>query len=294
MKRTIIQAAISVFALIISWIILSIPLFHEYIFQCFCFFIAIFLFVNLRGRHQQRSALETETQQEQYSLRQNVEIGLVGVAIFLLIGSTGGLGSALLPLFFVYFFFAAFVTPHFVTLLMTVAEVAFFYFFTLDGLGNINFGPAHYPVLLSIFIFIVVTFFAQKYYNRAVKDNLDLQLEKEKVAYYNIYAEKKQSELLNQAAAERKEAHTTNEYLQELIPQIDALQKQSRFAQNQLIVSAGLTRIGLSLRRIQKLSPENKLKAAAANSEPEKPTLEQTEQPDPTLKQGSDQTQHAA
>ncbi|MBQ6436643.1 hypothetical protein IJJ27_03755, partial [bacterium] len=73
---------------------------------------------------------------------------------------------------------------------------------------------------------------------------------REKVAYYNLYAEKQQADILEQAPKVKYKANQSlSDFVSDLIPQIDELQKMSRFPQNQLVVSAGLTKIGLSLRR---------------------------------------------
>jgi hypothetical protein len=90
--------------------------------------------------------------------------------------------------------------------------------------------------------------FAQRYYNRAVRDGLELELEKEKVAYYNMYAERKQNEILAREADTKDKITSLRQFLLALIPEVDALQRDSRFAQNQLIISERLTKIGLSLR----------------------------------------------
>jgi multisubunit Na+/H+ antiporter MnhC subunit len=247
-KLLVIQFLCSFLALAFAWVVLILPGIKQYAFQAFCILIIVFIVVNIWGRHQKTSVLVNR----EGSVLENVEIALVGSAILLLIANTGGLGSDLLPLFYIYFFFATFVNPLPLTLVMTAVEIIFFSVFTVDFSFQ-----AHYGSLLAIVIFVPIAFFAQKYYNRAVKDGYDLALEKEKVAYYNMYAEKKQNELLARDATAKREVTGLYDFLQSLIPEIDALQGASRFAQNQLVVSERLTKIGLSLRRALKLEKEN-------------------------------------
>lgn len=232
--------------LLISWLALSTPQTKDYALQFFCAYIAIFFIFNIYLRRRE-SKQELKDQLGEQSLSQIFQISLVAGAIFLLVGSTDGLNSFLLPLYYVYFFFAIFVNPNWLTALRILTELTFLVFFTSD------FDQRHYSTLASLAVFIGISYFAHKYYLRALKSHLLLEDEKEKVAYYNIYAEQKQNEAL--AAAQKKRHHldSASDCLHDLIVQIDQLQVQSRFSQNQLIVSQGLTTSGLLLRRLRKL-----------------------------------------
>ena len=61
---------------------------------------------------------------------------------------------------------------------------------------------------------------------------------------------------------------SANDYLTDLITQVDKLQTQSRFAYNQLIISAGLTKVGLLLRRLrQSMQKDQSLLSASNNND---------------------------
>ena len=172
------------------------------------------------------------------------------------------MNSFLLPLYYIYFFFAIFVNSSWITWLRTICELTFLIFFTPD------FGPPHYSNIFSLAVFITISYFAQQYYQRALKDNLQLQDEKQKVSYYNMYAEKKQNELLTQENQLQHQLSSANDYLTDLITQVDKLQTQSRFAYNQLIISAGLTKVGLLLRRLrQSMQKDQSLLSASNNND---------------------------
>ena len=160
------------------------------------------------------------------------------------------MSSAFLPLIFVELFFVILACQWPVALFTTLAILAFLYFLTP------NFGEANYGALFSVVIFLPVAFFAQKYYAKFLREQRALEAEREKLAYYNLYAEKQQEALLHegksvrvaQAPAQKNAAASI--FLHELIPEIDELQKESRFSENQMVVSAKLTKLGLRLRRV--------------------------------------------
>lgn len=257
--QPLLQLLMSMSALSISWLVLYFSQTSKYALQFFCAYIAIFFIFNLYWRKKNRSRSIIA---EEQPLKQSWEISLVAGAIFLLVGSTQGLNSFLLPLYYIYFFFAIFVNSSWITWLRTICELTFLIFFTPD------FGPPHYSNIFSLAVFITISYFAQQYYQRALKDNLQLQDEKQKVSYYNMYAEKKQNELLTQENQLQHQLSSANDYLTDLITQVDKLQTQSRFAYNQLIISAGLTKVGLLLRRLrQSMQKDQSLLSTSNNND---------------------------
>lgn len=245
-REKILPLLIMSITLLISWLALSNPQTKDYALQFFCTYIAIFFLFNIYlRRHQNKNELKDQLNKQ--SLAQIFQISLVAGAIFLLVGSTDGLNSFLLPLYYVYFFFAIFVNPNWLTAVRILTELTFLVFFTSD------FNQRHYSTLASLAVFIGISYFAHQYYFRALKSHLLLEDEKEKVAYYNLYAEQKQNERLQTEQQKHNHLNSATDCLHDLITQVDQLQVQSRFSQNQLIVSQGLTKVGLLLRRLRNL-----------------------------------------
>ncbi len=240
------QTAVAFFSVILAWSVLSLPWTKGYSLQVLALMLIVFVILKRFGR---KKTFDYKQKMERKSLWQAIEIAPLGVAVLLLIGNTGGFSSWLLPLIFVYFFFLMFANRLPATILTFIVTIVFVYYFTPDFAAN------NYGAVLSLLIFLPIAVFAQKYYAQAIKESNELALEREKISYYNLYAEKQQNELIKREQSTQK-ALTLKEVVSELIPQVDALQKESRFPQNQLVVSAQLTKIGLKLRQALKNAGE--------------------------------------
>ncbi len=254
MITTLLQVLISSLSVIAAGVVLATPILSQYRLQFFAVFLIGFVLVNRLTRKQ---SLDYRVILEKRSLTWSWQLFFAGAAILLMIGGTGGLASWLLPLVFVYLLFLSLVNGWLPTIITTGLMIFFLYAQT----GN--FGADNYGAILSIVVFVPIAFFAQKYYVRFVRDQEELKLEREKITYYNLYAEKQQNELLTREKNKANEEDWNNKkseskLVQALIPQIDELQKESRFPENQLVVSARLTKIGLALRRFLKEAEEKK------------------------------------
>ena len=239
------QVLIAILTIVSPWLVLSSPQMRGYTLQFFFILVIVFVFF-LRAKRKHKLSYKTDEMSVWSSLKDSIQIALVGIAVLLMIGNTGGFGSWVLPLFFVYYFFHVFANNLVVNLLALGLNLFFIYFFTP------TFSEVHYGAVLSLIIFAPIAIFAQKYYNQAIKDNWQLELEREKVTYYNLYAEKQQNELLKRKSKTTISEGHLSDFISGLIPQIDNLQKESRFPQNQLVISAQLTKIGLALRQALK------------------------------------------
>lgn len=242
----ILQILIAFLSVVLAGIFLSLPILSGYTLQIFAVLVIGFIIVNRLSR---RAEIDYKIMLEKKSLIFAWQLFFCGAAIFLLVGSTGGFGSWLFPLLFLYFFFLILANGWLVTLLNFVLVLGLLYYQTP------NFGTADYGPLLSLVVFLPIAFFAQKYYQQFLKEQEELRLEREKITYYNLYAEKQQGELLTrgkQVTNKAVESSNLASFLETLIPQLDEVQKESRFPENQLVVSAKLTKIGLALRQILK------------------------------------------
>lgn len=242
----ILQILIAFLSVVLAGIVLSLPLLANYTLQVFAVLIIGFVIVNRLTR---RAEFDYRIVLEKKSLIFSWQLFFCGAATFLLIGSTGGLGSWLFPLLFLYFFFLILSNGWLVTTLNLILVLGLLYYQTQ------NFGPVHYGALLSLVIFLPIAFFAQKYYRQFLQEEEELKLEREKITYYNLYAEKQQGELLSrgkQVTTSSVKEGDLKRFLETLIPQLDEVQRESRFPESQLVISAKLTKIGLALRQILK------------------------------------------
>ncbi len=239
------QVLIAILTIVGPWLVLSLAQIRNYTLQIFFILVIAFVFF-LRAKRKQKVSYKTDEVTTWSSLKDSIQIALVGMAVLLMVGNTGGFGSWVLPLIFVYYFFHVLANNLFINLLTLGLNLIFIYFFTSE------FSEVHYGAVLSLIIFAPIAIFAQKYYIKAIKDNWQLELEREKVTYYNLYAEKQQNELLKRKSKTTISDGHLSDFISDLIPQIDNLQKESRFPQNQLVISAQLTKIGLALRQALK------------------------------------------
>lgn len=252
MIMTVLQTILALLTVVVAGVILVTPAMSGYYLQFFAVAVVGFVIANRWGRKKGGSYKEMSHDNR---LNLSLQLFCCGVAILLLVGSSGGLASWMFPLLFIYFFFLLLACPWPVTLVTAAASAFLVYYFTAD------FGPDDYGALFSLVIFLPIGFFAQKYYRKFLIQQQQLELEQEKITYYNLYAEKQQAALLAEGKsatmtvdtpAEATTLTMVQEFLQKLTTQIDELQKESRFAQNQLVVSAQLTKMGLAIRRLSK------------------------------------------
>lgn len=243
----VIQVLILWLSMVAAAVILIYPPTLAYALQFFAAAVIAFVVINRLGRKKQ---FDAETVLEQKNLNLTWQLFCVGLAIFLLIGYTGGLGSAFFPLVFIYLFFVILACLWPVSLAATLASLVFLYFLTPE------FGENYYGTLFSVVIFLPIAFFAQSYYAKFLKEQRALEAEREKLTYYNLYAEKQQEALLGENKSvpkvKQKNADSASNFLQELVPELDELQKESRFPENQMVVSARLTKLALKVRQVLK------------------------------------------
>lgn len=140
----ILQILIAFLSVVLAGIVLSLPFLSGYILQIFAVLILGFIIVNRLTR---RAEFDYKIVLEKKSLVFAWQLFFCGAAIFLLVGSTGGLGSWLFPLLFLYFFFLILANGWLVTLLNFVLVLGLLYYQTPA------FGPAHYGALLSLAVF---------------------------------------------------------------------------------------------------------------------------------------------
>lgn len=248
------QILIGLLSVVAAGVVLAVPGLDKYALQFFALFMVGFVLTN---RSTRKKVLDYKVLTEQRSLHLAWQLFFGGAAIILLVGATGGFASWMLPLLFVYIFFLSLTNGWLVTLVNLLAILALLYYQTAD------FGPSNYGAALSLIVFWPVAWFAQKYFARFLREQAELKLEREKIIYYNLYAEKQQGELLkrgrNVTSGAVKNSDLTS-FIEVLIPQIDDVQRESRFPENQLVVSAKLTKIGLALRQILKNTGESEKK----------------------------------
>ncbi len=241
----VLQIFLSLLSVIAAGIILITPSLSNYYLQFFALTILGFAFFH---RLTKKKTIDYKMIVEQKQLNLSLQLFFIAFGLILLIGSTGSFSSPLFPLIFIYFFFLL-LANHWLTSLFSAGAILGVFYYLMP-----NFGQAHYGAVISILVFLPIAFFAQKYYRRFLADREELALEREKISYYNLYAEKQQAELLTHQSPKKnnplsKKQQTVNDFLQTLIPQIDQLQTESRFPQNQLIVSSKLTKLALVVRR---------------------------------------------
>ena len=175
------------------------------------------------------------------------ELVLIGSVIFIVVGFFGGLNSVVWPLIYFYLFFLAFLTPASTTIIITVELMVLFYLLTP------NFLTSNWSNIISLPIFLALLLLTKKQYSDLVKESSRLAEEKQKVAYYNFYAEKQQAgSLQTQDKTTENWTNVEGFWQNELMPQINELQKLSSTSQNQLIIQSQLTKLSLRLRQISK------------------------------------------
>lgn len=198
---------------------------------------------------------------------QIINLAILGFAVTLLVGYFGGMQSAGFAFAFVYIFFLAFSTGTITTISLTLFMLTLVFYLTPE----ITAGDFVYPVLAVVFMSVVML--AKKYYDQSVIKQHSLKIEREKVTYYNIYAENQLNESLRTQRKLRElsqSGHDTREFVKELVAVIDDLTKKSRHTSNQMIVSQELNRIGFNLRSFQSgLTAEDKVKSTADQTEAE-------------------------
>lgn len=244
---TAVQIFIVLLTALIGGLSVFFPQVQAYVLQIFSVLVIIFVLLRRWGKKQ---TISFRTQLEKQSLYQAASIAPLGAAILLLVGVTGGLSSWWLPLIFIYFFMLAFANQ------LPAVLAAYLFDFVLIFCFTNNFGEQNYGAMLSLLVFMPVAIFAQKYYLQTAKETQALESERAKIAYYNLYAEKQQAELLTlrgkDSGSKLLASDDLTTYVATLIPQIDQLQQESRFPENQLIISAQLTKIALGLRQALK------------------------------------------
>ncbi len=238
-----VQTALVVFSVLACGLVSLMPSLSNYTFQFLGVSVAAFFLVNMYVRHHQ---IELHFDKDRTNIYSAIEVALIGFALSLVICTTGGYGSWLVSLYLIYFLLLIFVCPLLPTAVSFLSTLVLFYLTTPD------FGPIHYSPLLSLVVFSPVAIAFQKLYTDLIAQRQRTHEEEIKVAYYNVYAEQQQENILaghpvdlNQPLIDFVE--------DELIPQLDELQKQSRFTQNQLIVASGLTKLALQVRQAVRL-----------------------------------------
>ena len=237
------QTALTVLSVIAAAVVYVLPAREQLLLPTLGVSLLGFLLANHVLRHRQKKLL---TQASRHNFLPTLEVSLIAFALLLAIAITGGYSSWLLPLYLIYFLLLNFVCPLFPTLTSFVCTLVFFYLSTPD------FGRADYGSLLSLIVFAPIAIALQNIYAKLLLEQQNAKLEREKVAYYNLYAEKQQAQLLASG-----QDQSLREFVQALVPQIDELQKMSRFSENQLIISATLTKLGLSIRQALKNDEHN-------------------------------------
>ena len=236
------QTGLTIVAVLAAGIVCGSPSLSRYTLQFLGVSIVLFLLINRVVRRRQ---ISFATGSKRNNLASTLEVAVISFALLLAIGSTGGYASWLLPLYLIYFILLNFVCPLLPTLVSFVATLVLFY------LTTPVFTQAQYGSLLSLLVFVPIAVGLQHVYAKFLLERQNARLEREKVAYYNLYAEKQQAELLKRDTLARPTSDLAD-YLRELIPQIDELQKMSRHPENQLVLSSSLTKIGLSARQALK------------------------------------------
>ena len=239
MKQTMSRIVLALLPVVLASLILACPVTAPYALQFLAVSVIGFIAVNRLARKHHKLSWRVD----EAGITLNVETCLLGFGLLLMIGSTGGLHSWLLSFYYLYFLFVALVTPVAGAGVALVATVAFCYFFTPE------FGNSDYGTLLSLIFYGPVALYFQTIYTKRIREQVDLQVEREKVAYYNLYAEAQQEKLLvaqatnsDVVAVKRGEKSLSSFVRDDLIPQIDELQKLSRFRENQMIISNTLTK----------------------------------------------------
>lgn len=237
------QLLITSAAVLGAALVCLIPALSGYTFQFLGIAVIGFFIVNIYVRHRHIAFRPDSARNNFFS---TLEISFISFALMIAIGSTGGFSSWLLPLYLIYFLLLNFVCPLAPTLISFIASLVFFY------LTTPLFGTNNYGNLISLLIFAPIAVAVQHIYAKLLLERQNARLEREKVAYYNLYAEKQQAELLSHPAP-KSTPSSLEEYVRtELIPTIDDLQKKSRFPENQLILSSSLTKLALQVRQALK------------------------------------------
>jgi acid stress-induced BolA-like protein IbaG/YrbA len=233
----------SIMSLAAAW--LQQPALHGYVLQAFCVATAGYLLLKKFSRGHW---FYTDPQVKRLPFTQTLSLAILGFAVLLLVGFFGGLHSPAASALFVYLFFLAFSASTATASLLSLICLAFTVYLTPQ------LSLSDYGYLLGLLIYIVVVALAKKYYDQTLIKQQNLQIEREKIAYYNLYAEQQKEQILvaQKKLREIGAAGDCHSFLAGLIPIIDELQKKSRFAQNQMVVSQELTKIGLNLRQAVK------------------------------------------
>lgn len=209
--------------------------------------ITIYLIVKrLQIRSKRKSVWFRQNQIISFSAGMAPELILMGVIVFIIIGFFGGYNSPVFPLVYFYLFFLVFLLPVWSSALISLEIIVLFYFLTPQFLVS------NWTALISLPMFWGLLVFSKTQYFSLVKENGELAAEKEKVAYYNHYAEQQQAtNLINLNKKNASSWKTLQSFWQiELMPKIDELQKLSSSEKNQLIVQSQLTKLNFRLAQI--------------------------------------------
>lgn len=242
MLMLIVQIGVCILAVVAASIVSLVPALERYTLQFMAGAMVLF-FILSRLSRKRDNALPYRVERDDWMA--SVEIALLSFAILLTIGATGGLSSWLLPLYMIFFLLLNFVCPLAPTLVSLIASLIYIIVMTPEM------SQQQYGSLLSLIIFAPIAIVMQSIYTKLVTTRQEARLERDKVTYYNLYAEKQQAMILDASTqSEEQKPHTMGAALEKLIPKIDELQKLSRHPENQLVLSAGLTKLGLSVRKI--------------------------------------------
>ncbi len=257
-----VQISVCILAVVAAGVVSLTPALEPYTLQFMAGAMVLFFVLSKMSRKRD-TALPYRVERDDWMA--SVEIALLSFAILLTIGATGGLSSWLLPLYMIFFLLLNFVCPLAPTLVSLVASLIYIIIMTPEM------SQQQYGSLLSLIIFAPIAIVMQNIYTKLVTTRQEARLERDKVTYYNLYAEKQQAQILEASGlSEEQKPHTLGAALEKIIPKIDELQKLSRHPENQLVLSAGLTKLGLEVRKIlrdfgdEKKKPKKGKSAATA------------------------------
>lgn len=254
MALTIIETLVVLLTLAGSffWLKFTDPT-QTYLAAMICLIVIYLIVKRLQIRSKNQSVWFRQNQKPDFSTNMTPELILMGVIIFIIIGFFGGYNSPAFPLVYFYLFFLVFLLPTWSSALVTLEVVMLFYYLTPQFL------IANWTTLASLPIFWGLLIFSKTQYFSLVRENSELAAEKEKVAYYNHYAEQQQAaSLVNLDKKNAKTWKSLQSFWQiELMPRINELQKLSSSEKNQLIIQAQLTQLNFRLAQLNNILFKN-------------------------------------
>jgi hypothetical protein len=247
-------------SLAVAWLLS--PDLEPYTLQVFAAAIAVYLITWRLSRKKPQFATDGKYV---FSLLRTISFGTLGFSFLILIGYLGGFNSPAISLIFIYIFLVIFKFR--TSSAIAISLITLTYLFLLTSLDS-GMSTNAWGYLISAIVYMAVVIVAKRYFEQVVAKQQALKLEREKLAYYNVYAEQQKEMLLTaqNEIKEMKKRDDLTDFIKTLIPVVDELQKKSRFSQNQLVVSQELTKISLSLRQALK-AKKNKSDATTKNQE---------------------------